>query len=193
MKESKFWIWFIPLLLIASIGIYVMLSRNANNNENNNTSDAIKIKEEYSKNNNNYYEVNLNDNNVYKYIGTSDLKELLNKNDGLVFVGDTTNNITRKNIYVLNDVVLSTSVPEVNYIDIKDVSDEIINVLKDKKEINNIKAGTLIAVQGGNILNIYYPDYVENNKELSTEENDKLNKTYREIVKKFIEECDENC
>ena len=193
MKNSKFWIWFIPLLLIASIGIYVALSKNTNNSTNNNTSDAIKIKEEYSKNNNNYYVVNLNDTNVYKYISVSDLKELLNKKDGLVFIGDTTNNIARKNIYVLNDVVSSTSVPEVYYIDIKELNDEIRNILKDKKEINNINAGTLIAVQGGNILNVYYPDYVGNNKELSTEEKEKLNKTYREIVKKFIEECDENC
>ena len=84
MKQSKFWIWFIPLFVIASIGIYFMLIRNnnvkPNNNENNNNQkDAISIKNGYTQNNDIYYVVDISDNNVYKYIDENNLKELLDK------------------------------------------------------------------------------------------------------------------
>lgn len=189
MKDSKFWIWFIPLFLIVSIGIYFALSKSVQKNSIELKSDAIKIKEEYLKYNDDYYNVNLSNSNVYKYIDINNLKEVLNNKDGLIFIGDSKNNISRKNLVVLNDVVSSTSVPEVYYINI---TDEIINIIKEKKN-SNIYSGTLVAVQGGNILNVYYPNFILDNRELNENDREKLFNEYKEIVNKFIEECDENC
>ena len=193
MKESKFWVWFIPLFLTACIGIYFMINKTINRNEVKTNTDAIKIKEEYLADNNNYFTVNLSDNNVYKYINKKDLMETLEKKDGLIFIGNPKNNITRKNIVVLNDVVSSTSVPEIYYIDIKDIDDDLNDYLSDEKDINTIKSGTLISVEDGEILKVYYPTFVIDNKELTTNERDNLFNSYKEIVNKFIEECDENC
>ena len=193
MKESKFWIWFIPLLLIVSAGIYFMLAKNTNNNYTEEKTDAVKIKEEYLVDNENNFAVNLSDTNVYKYISSFDLKALVEKKDGLVFIGDTKNNIVRKNLVVLNDVVSSTSVPQVYYINYNDINSDLKKYLEEKPDTNGIKAGTLIAVESGKILNAYYPNYIEDTKELSENEKEVLFNTYKEIVNKFIEECDENC
>ena len=125
MKDSKFWIWFIPLFLIVSVGLYFMLTKSMKNNNVNLNNDALSIKEEYQKNNDNYFNVELSNYNVYKYISNDDIKKLLDNKDGLVFIGDATNNISRKCIVVLNEVVSSTSVPEVNYINIKNINDEL--------------------------------------------------------------------
>ena len=193
MKNSKFWIWFIPLILIISIGIYFgLVKTNQNNNSNNNKSDATRIKEEYS-NKNDYYKVSLNDSNVYKYISVEDLKELLDKKDGLVFIGNPNDNISRKAISALNDVVLSTSIPEVYYIDINNVNDQLKSTILDKAKISNINSGTLISIESGNILKVYYPSEVLNNNELSESEKQSLYDIYKKIVNNFIEECDENC
>ena len=194
MKDSKFWIWFIPLFAIACIGIYLLLSKSTQTGNNtDNVSDAIKIKEEYLKGNNNYYNVNLSDNNVYKYINVNDLKELINSKEGLVFIGNSKDNITRKNIVVLDEVVSSTSIPEVYYIDLKDINEEVKKIILEKANVDNINSGTLIAVESGKILNFYYPSFIENNKDLSSEERKKIFNDYKGIVDHFIEECNEDC
>ena len=193
MKDSKFWVWFIPLFVIICVGIYCMLVKTTlknTNNSNNIVKDAKEIKELYAKNNNDYYLVNLSENNVYKYISKDNLKELLNNKEGLIFVGDPNNNIARKNIVVLNDVVSSTSVPQVYYID---AINEYKNIIIEKDDSVSLEPGTLIAVEGGKILNDYYPNYVSDDKELKDAERETLFNTYKEIVNKFIEECDENC
>ena len=132
MKDSKFWIWFIPLFLIVSVGLYFMLTKSMKNNNVNLNNDALSIKEEYQKNNDNYFNVELSNYNVYKYISNDDIKKLLDNKDGLVFIGDATNNISRKCIVVLNEVVSSTSVPEVNYINIKNINDELSDYFEEK-------------------------------------------------------------
>ncbi len=193
MKDSKFWIWFIPLFLIVSVGLYFMLTKSMKNNNVNLNNDALSIKEEYQKNNDNYFNVELSNYNVYKYISNDDIKKLLDNKDGLVFIGDATNNISRKCIVVLNEVVSSTSVPEVNYINIKNINDELSDYFEEKIGNSKIDAGTLISVDDGNILKVYYPDFVLDNKELTNEEKNNLFNSYKEIVNNFIEECDENC
>ena len=193
MKDSKFWILFIPLFLIVSVGLYFMLTKSMKNNNVNLNNDALSIKEEYQKNNDNYFNVELSNYNVYKYISNDDIKKLLDNKDGLVFIGDATNNISRKCIVVLNEVVSSTSVPEVNYINIKNINDELSDYFEEKIGNSKIDAGTLISVDDGNILKVYYPDFVLDNKELTNEEKNNLFNSYKEIVNNFIEECDENC
>lgn len=190
MKDSKFWVWFVPLFIVVCVGLYFMIDKNINRNRVPVNTDAQAIKEEYARGNEDYYMVSLGSSNVYKFIKSKDLKEL---NEGLVFVGDASNNVVRKSILILNDVVSSTSVPQVYYIDIKDFDDDLVDFFEEEKEVSNIKAGTLISLQDKEILKIYYPNNVLDNKELSEEEKNSLYNIYREIVDNFIEECDEDC
>lgn len=192
MKNSKFWIWFIPLFLIVLVGIYFMLKKNEVNTPVNNN-DENNIKEEYKKGNNEFFAVNLSNAHVYKTVNNDELKEIFEKKDGLVFIGDTNDNIARKNLVVLNDVVSSTSVPQVYYIHKKDVNNELINYINDKTNLFDIKVGTLISIESGKVLKVFYPAYILDNKELSDIEKETLFNEYKTIVNKFIEECDENC
>lgn len=193
MKNSKFWIWFIPLFVILCIGIYINLSRNNPNNNNNNITDSVKIKEEYIKDNDKYYNVELSDTNVYKYIDTNTLNDIFNNKDGLLFIGDKTSNMARKDITVLNDVVSSTSILQVYYVDVNDLNDDLKNIINEKTDNVEISGGTLIAVQGGKVLNIFNPKYTINSTELSDSEKLLLYNDYKDIVNNFVEECDENC
>lgn len=192
MKNSKFWIWFIPLIVILCVGIYINLSRN-NQNNNNNITDSVKIKEEYIKDNDKYYKVELSDTNVYKYIDTNTLNDIFNNKDGLLFIGDKTSNMARKDITVLNDVVSSTSILEVYYVDVNDLNDDLKNIINEKTDNFEISGGTLIAVQGGKVLNIFNPKYTINSTELSDSEKLLLYNDYKDIVNNFVEECNENC
>ena len=192
MKNSKFWIWFIPLFVILCIGIYINLSRNSQNN-NNNITDSVKIKEEYIKDNDKYYNVELSDTNVYKYIDTNTLNDIFNNKDGLLFIGDKTSNMARKDITVLNDVVSSTSILQVYYVDVNDLNDDLKNIINEKTDNVEISGGTLIAVQGGKVLNIFNPKYTINSTELSDSEKLLLYNDYKDIINNFVEECNENC
>ena len=193
MKDSKFWIWFIPLFLIFCVGIYIMLVRNTQNVSQQSMTDAIEIKNQYLNDNNEYFNIELSDNNVYKYATEDIIKELLNNKDALIFIGDVKSNISRKNILVLNDVVSSTSIPQVYYYDKNKIIDEFNSYLIQKLDVDVISSGTLIAIQNGKVLNVYYPSYVSDNKVLSDNEKQTLMDEYQKIIDDFIEACDENC
>ena len=193
MKNSKFWIWFIPLLIIVCVGIYTMLVKNNKPINENTKTDAVKIKEEYAKYNDEYFEVSLSDNNVYKLINDDEIKNIFDGKDGLIYFGEYKNNISRKNIIVLNDVISSTSIPEVYYYDLNNINDEFKNYLIKKLEINEIIPGTLLSIQGGNVLDSFYPNYVLDNKELTTEEKEMLLDEYKLISDIFVEACNEDC
>ena len=161
--------------------------------QNQETSDSIKIKNEYSNYNNEYYNVILSDHNVYKLISENELKDILNKKDGLIFFGNSKNNISRKAILELNEVISSTSIPQVYYLDINSISSDLKNELFNKLNINNILGGTLISIQGGEVLNVFYPKNINDDKELTDQEKQFLQDNYKSISEAFVEACDENC
>lgn len=196
MKDSKFWIWFIPLFLIVSVGLYFMLNRNFQNaNYTNNTNgtdyinkDAKLIKEEFAKlNDKGYYEVNLSENNAFKYYDLENIKSWLDENR-IIFIGSSTDDSSRKAIKLIDEAVSTTSIKEVYYIDASKLTDEqksvIVNKLDTYELVPNtykLKLGTLITIKDKELLNeLVY------NKDISLEK-------YQEVIKDFIEECDENC
>ena len=196
MKDSKFWIWFIPLFIILSVGIYIMLNKNfQNTNYINNTNDtdyinkdAKLIKEEFEKlNDKGYYEVRLSENNAFKYYDLENIKSWLDENR-IIFIGSSTDDNSRKAIKLIDEAVSSSSVKEVYYIDASKLTDDqksvIVNKLDTYELVPNtykLKLGTLITAKDKKLFN----DLVYN-KDITLEK-------YQEIIKDFIEKCDENC
>ena len=193
MKDSKFWIWFIPLFIIIGIGAYFMLTKANNNYSNNQEPDSIRIKNEYSNNNDKYYNVNLSDTNVYKYINDKDIKDFIDNKDGLILIGNSNDNISRKSIVVLNDYISSTSIPEVYYIDINDLSDNTKNYISEKLDLADIKPGTIIAIKQDETNRFTYPLYLKDSNELSDKEKENLINDYKKVTYYFNDSCDENC
>ena len=196
MKDSKFWIWFIPLFLITCVGLFILLSKNKEENKpQDNRSDSIKIKEEYQKYNNesSYVSVELSDNNAYKYSDNNKTKELLDSSDVIIFLGDPKNNSSRKAIVSLNDAVVQTSIPQIYYYDLTKIDDEFTNYLKGKFNVDKLFAGSTFAVQKGNVLSYYYPEDLDNDKSLTDSEKSDLLSVYQNLISDFIDACDDNC
>ena len=196
MKDSKFWIWFIPLFLITCVGLFILLSKNKEENKpQDNRSDSIKIKEEYQKYNNesSYVSVELSDNNAYKYSDNNKTKELLDSSDVIIFLGDPKNNASRKAIVSLNDAVVQTSIPQIYYYDLTKIDDEFTNYLKGKFNVDKLFAGSTFAVQKGNVLSYYYPEDLDNDKSLTDSEKSDLLSVYQNLISDFIDACDDNC
>ena len=199
MKDSKFWIWFIPLLLIICVGIYMMLSKSSsqastNNNQNTVLKDSKKIKESYDKYNiNGYVIVNLKEQNSYSYTNFDEIKDIFNGKDAIIYLGEASSPMARKTITVLDEAISSTSIEKVYYIEVSRIDDEFTNYLKDKLDVKNIQAGTTITVKDGKLLKKYYPNFENDALELTKEEHDLYLKDYQDLITSFIEACNENC
>ena len=186
MKDSKFWVWFIPLFIIVAIGLYVSISFIDNNSKDIAVKDSVKIKEEFEALNNsdNLINVSLSENNVYSYASNDNIKDLLDNQRGILLIGTSDDNITRNNIVILNDVILSTSIEGVNYYDSKNINDDINAYLIKKLNITNIENGMVIVYVDGQILNI-----IKSNKL----DKDELSSLYHQSIEDLIEQCDESC
>lgn len=204
MKNSKFWIWFIPLFIIVCIGIFILLNTNKKNNNNSETkTDAQRFKEEFEQYNNNedLITISLNDNNSYVYATEDGIKELFKNGSGVLFLGNSKNNVSRNIIEVLNDTIMSTSVPKIFYYDIDSIKTndnnsfykELVNYLNEYLQ-DEIKPGVVVCINDGKIVDFYYPNWLEGKSEkLNQEEKEKLQKRYLEGISKIVEECDSSC
>jgi len=192
MKNSKFWKWFIPLILLASFGIYNLLNFANNLNTKEETAKVVSnIKDDYETLNDHYLKVEINKNNVYYKASIDEIKKVLDS-EGTIIFANPKDNVSRKIITILNNVVEQTSIDKVYYFDSDYLNDEFKTYLKDKLQVD-ILPGTLITVSKGEILKIYYPNAINNDKELKSNEESKLKKEYQEIIENVIEKCDESC
>ena len=193
--KSKFWIWFIPLLLISCFGIYLFLEKNKVDIPEQ-KKDSIQIQEEYEElnNNTNYTQVSLGEENAFVYASLSNIEDLFNGKDGIIYIGTTASQAARKTISLLNEAVNTTSIEKIYYIDSKKMESELNILLLKKLNIIKINPATIITVQGGNILKNYslYHKY-ENDNLLSEEEKESILGEYKNIISSFIDACDENC
>ena len=119
MKNSKFWIWFIPLFLVVCIGLYNMVVI-ANKNKVVEVKDAEVIKELYSKQNDSLIKVELSDNNNYVLSDKEVLEKLFNEN-GILYLGDASSLSSRKNVVLLDEVVSSTSIDKIYFVNISNI------------------------------------------------------------------------
>ncbi len=131
IKNSKFWIWFIPFLLIICIAVWSMLVYLKN--KNNTTSDAYKFRTEYAELNNQtnesngktYPTVELNNNNPFVYASVDDIKNLFDNGTGVIYFGFPTCPWCRNLVPVLNEAVNNTSIEKVYYYNIKSIRSSI--------------------------------------------------------------------
>ncbi len=143
IKNSKFWIWYIPFLIIICIVIWSMLVFIKNKNETN--SDAYKFKSEYAELNNKNNEttgktypiVDLNDKNPFVYASEDDIKSLFDGGTGVIYFGFPTCPWCRNVVPVLNEAIGNTSIEHVYYYNIKTIRSTIS--FNDNNELVNTK------------------------------------------------------
>ena len=191
MKNSKFWIWFIPLFVVVCIGLYNMVSI-ASKNKTVEVKDSEVIKELYSKQNDSLIKVELSDNNNYVLSDKEDLEKLFNDN-GILYLGDASSLSSRKNVVLLDEVVSSTSIDKIYYVNISNIDEQLTNYLKEKLEVDSLDAGNVYLIKQGIVINEITANDLNNDKELSDKEKETLQLEYQEKILDLIEKCDENC
>ena len=191
MKNSKFWIWFIPLFLVVCIGLYNMVVI-ASKNKEIEVKDSEVIKELYSKQNDSLIKVELSDNNNYVLSDKEVLEKLFNDN-GILYLGDASSLSSRKNVVLLDEVVSSTSIDKIYFVNISNIDEQLTNYLKDKLEVDSLDAGNTYLIKQGIVINEITANDLNNDKELSDKEKETLQLEYQEKILDLIEKCDENC
>ena len=191
MKNSKFWIWFIPLFLVVCIGLYNMVAI-ASKNKEIKVKDSEVIKELYSKQNDSLIKVELSDNNNYVLSDKEVLEKLFNDN-GILYLGDALSLSSRKNVVLLDEVVSSTSIDKIYFVNISNIDEQLTNYLKDKLEVDSLDAGNAYLIKQGIVINEIIANDLNNDKELSDKEKETLQLEYQEKILDLIEKCDENC
>jgi hypothetical protein len=191
MKNSKFWIWFIPLFLVVCIGLYNMVAI-ASKKKEVEVKDSAVIKELYSKQNDSLIKVELSDNNNYVLSDKEDLEKLFNDN-GILYLGDASSLSSRKNFVLLDEVVSSTSIDKVYFVNISNIDEQLTNYLKEKLEVDSLDAGNVYLIKQGIVINEITANDLNNDKELNDKEKETLQLKYQEKILDLIEKCDENC
>ncbi len=191
MKNSKFWIWFIPLFLVVCIGLYNMVVI-ASKNKEIEVKDSEVIKELYSKQNDSLIKVELSDNNNYVLSDKEALEKLFNDN-GILYLGDASSLSSRKNVVLLDEVVSSTSIDKIYFVNISNIDEQLTNYLKEKLEVDSLDAGNTYLIKQGIVINEITANDLNNDKELSDKEKETLQLEYQEKILDLIEKCDENC
>ena len=197
MKESKFWIWFIPLFAIICVGIYILVS-NANKLNMNHTENVVEnqdsklIKESYEKLNDESIKVQLTENNNYVLANKESIEKVFNTN-GIIYFGEVSSYASRKNVSLLNDVVSSTSVSKIYYINIANVDDDFMSYLLNKLNVKKINAGDTYLIKDNNVIHSILAKDYDNDNEFTEKEKESLLNEYQEKILDLIEKCDESC
>lgn len=191
MKNSKFWIWFIPLFVVVCIGLYNMVSI-ASKKPVVEVKDSEVIKELYSKQNDSLIKVELSDTNNYVLSNKEVLEKLFNDN-GILYLGDASSLSSRKNVVLLDEVVSSTSIDKIYFVNISNIDEQLTNYLKEKLEVDSLDAGNVYLIKQGIVINEITANDLNNDKELNDKEKETLQLEYQEKIIDLIEKCDENC
>ena len=196
MKESKFWIWFIPLFLIFCFGVYklMLISTNTqiNKQEVVENKDAKTIKENYEKLNDESIKVNLSSSNSYVLASKEQIAKVFESN-GIIYFGEYSSYASRKNVTLLNDAISSTSINKIYFINISTIEEDYLNTLKEKLEVKKIDAADIYLIKNNEVINSFKATKYDDDKELSDEQKDNITKEYLEAINELIEKCDESC
>ena len=172
--KSKFFIWYIPLLIVMCC--FIVFKLVSINNKKLNLSDLY----------------NISENNVYKVIKEDELKDILEKKTGIVLFATSSDTSSRNVVTLLNDAVMKTNIPQVYYYDINDISSSLkeylLNSLNGK--VDSIDKATVLYVNAGDVYKVYQES---RDNELSEEEKEKLRNDFQDTIMDFVSTCDESC
>lgn len=152
-----------------------------------NNTDSIRFSKEYEMN---------NTNNLYKYSSYDNIIDTLNNKTGVIYLGFSSCDLCKKIVPILNDVAKENKIKEILYYDFKDIREnntkeyqELYDILKDyiiDKDLNKIKAPTVIFVNKGVITGIYIGTIDSDSEEIITEEKKKkLEDNFNSLLKKM--------
>ena len=152
-----------------------------------NNTDSIRFSKEYEMN---------NTNNLYKYSSYDNIIDTLNNKNGVIYLGFSSCDLCKKIVPILNDVAKENKIKEILYYDFKDIREnntkeyqELYDILKDyiiDKDLNKIKAPTVIFVNKGVITGIYIGTIDSDSEEIITEEKKKkLEDNFNSLLKKM--------
>lgn len=197
MKESKFWIWFIPVFIVLCFGIYSLMNMSSKVKDNQEakvevSKDAKKLKEDYEKLNNESIVVKLPEDNYYVIANKNMIEQVFNTN-GIIYLGEVSSYASRKNVSLLNEVLTSTTLSKIYYINMASADDDFMNYLKEKLNSNKLNAGDTYLIKDNEVINTIKADKIDDDKELSDEAKKSIQKEYQEKIMDLIEKCDENC
>ena len=152
-----------------------------------NNTDSIRFSKEYEMN---------NTNNLYKYSSYDNIIDTLNNKTGVIYLGFSSCDLCKKIVPILNDAAKENKIKEILYYDFKDIREnntkeyqELYDILKDyiiDKDLNKIKAPTVIFVNKGVITGIYIGTIDSDSEEIITEEKKKkLEDNFNSLLKKM--------
>jgi thiol-disulfide isomerase/thioredoxin len=177
IKNSKFWIWYIPFLIIICITIWGLLM--TSKAKNNTIKDSEKFMNEYAElngktnesNGSAYPIVSLDKNNPFVYATDDDIKNLFTSGTGVIYFGFPECPWCRNLVPVLNNSIASTSISKVYYYNIKNIRSKI--TANDDGTLAN-ESGTDFYYYLLNKLDAYLTEYkVKNSKGKEIDTNEK--------------------
>ena len=79
--------------------------------------------------------------------------EKLFKDNGVLYLGDALSLSSRKNVVLLDEVVSSTSIDKIYFVNISNIDEQLTNYLKDKLEVDSLDAGNAYLIKQGIVIN----------------------------------------
>ena len=142
-KDQKVLIGLILFILVVALGIIIYLTIFKKDN----SSNALKFKKEYESLNNKtndktsskYLKVDIDKNNVFVYKTDSEIIDVIEKEDAIIYFGYKESDPCRGLVQVLNEVAKENNIKKVYYVDISSIRDEYEVI---DSTISKIKNGT---------------------------------------------------
>ena len=144
------------------------------------------FKKEYEKYNDEYFKLNLSEDDEVVYSTTSEVNKIIKSGTGVIFFGSPKDNLSRVVVDILLDVVNNTDLDHIYYLDNLDGITGIDN-------IEGKKIPLVLFVLDGKIVS-YHVGTVNDKVELSDDEIVELYNLYSDGVHQVLQDaCDENC
>ena len=149
--------------------------------------DVNKFYKEYIKYNkkDNYVNVDIDVDNVFKYYTNDEIKDVIENGSGVIFIGNSEDNLSRVVVNVLNKVVSNTDIDVVYCNSDKDIVSKYID--------EDISIPVVLFIFEGEVSS-YHIGTINDSYELSNDEEIELYNIYLEGVHRVLNDvCDERC
>lgn len=150
-----------------------------------NETDNMKFKNEYERDNETLFKLEISDNNIIKYTTKEEVTNIINNGSGVIYIGSELDNECRQAISILLEAASYTDLDKIYYL-----NETNIDFLKlDEEEIN---VPIILFIYEGNIKQ--YNMGIGNNETLNEIEIDDLFMKYSDGIHKVLNDiCDEVC